>query len=254
MKPGSGRRRRAGRRTLLSAAGPGCPGGDQQLPGGLHPDTGQRQQLRGNCGDQRGELGAEVIDLGLQRLPAAGQGAQRRLDSSGGVGDRAGAQRGAGPDPLLGGELAQRGADCSGAVRIRASSWAPAWMRAFIAPRRATRSTRIISTWASRDFGVPVARPDGPGGRLGVQWVGLAVAAPLCAVGPVDLDHGHAVVGQEPQQPGAEAASAFHTGLIDRAERLGPGRQLRIAAGRGREAPSLESAQPARDHRLPESL
>jgi len=48
----------------------------------------------------------------------------------------------------------------SGAVKIRASICAPAWMRPFIAPRRATRRTRIISTCASRDFGVPVAHPD----------------------------------------------------------------------------------------------
>ena len=32
--------------------------------------------------------------------------------------------------------------------------------RSLIAPRRATRSTRIISTWASPDLDVPVARPD----------------------------------------------------------------------------------------------
>jgi hypothetical protein len=37
------------------------PGGNQQLPGGLHPDPGQRQEFGGGGGDQRGELGVEVI-------------------------------------------------------------------------------------------------------------------------------------------------------------------------------------------------
>jgi hypothetical protein len=61
-----------------------------------------------------GELRIEVVDLGLKRLPAAGQGTQRGLDGRGRVGERAGAQCGAGADPLLGGELAQRGADLLG--------------------------------------------------------------------------------------------------------------------------------------------
>jgi len=42
------------------------PGGDQQLPGGLHADPGQRQERGRDGGDQRGELGVEVVDLSLQ--------------------------------------------------------------------------------------------------------------------------------------------------------------------------------------------
>ena len=48
------------------------PGSDQQLPGGLDPDAGQGQQLGRDCGDQRGEVSVQVVDLGLQGLPAAG--------------------------------------------------------------------------------------------------------------------------------------------------------------------------------------
>jgi hypothetical protein len=55
------------------------PGGDQQLPGGVHPDARQGEQPRRNGGDQRGELGVQVVNLGLQRLPAVGQGPQRYL-------------------------------------------------------------------------------------------------------------------------------------------------------------------------------
>ena len=41
-----------------------------------------------------------------------------------------------------------------------ALSWMIAAARALTALERATRSTRIISTLPSRDFGMPVARPD----------------------------------------------------------------------------------------------
>ena len=61
-------------------------GGDQQLPGGVDADAGQGDQMWGSCGDERGELGVEVIDLGLQCLPAAGQRTQRGLSCRGRVG------------------------------------------------------------------------------------------------------------------------------------------------------------------------
>ena len=121
---------------------------------------------------------------------------------------------------------------------MMAPIWAPAWMRAFIAPLRATRRTRIISTCASRDFGMPLARPrlDSAGCGPGVERVGLAVAAAHGAVGPVNLDDGQAVAGQEPQQAGTETARAFHSDLVNGAEGLGPGRQPGIATGGGRKA------------------
>jgi hypothetical protein len=49
-------------------------------PGGPHPDPGQRQESRGNCGNQRDQLSVEVVYPGLQCLPAAGQSPQRELD------------------------------------------------------------------------------------------------------------------------------------------------------------------------------
>jgi hypothetical protein len=36
---------------------------------------------QGDGRNERGELGVEVVDLGLQRLPAAGQSPQCRLDA-----------------------------------------------------------------------------------------------------------------------------------------------------------------------------
>jgi hypothetical protein len=89
----------------------------------------------------------------------------------------------------------------------------------------------------------------GPGGRLGVERVGLAVAAAARAVWAVDLDHRQAVVRQEPQQPCAEAAGALHADLVDLPERLRPHRQLRIAASCGREALGLQQAACRVKHR-----
>ena len=54
-------------------------GGDQQLAGGVDPDPGQGQQGRSNSGDQRLELAVELVELGLEVLPAPGQGPQSGL-------------------------------------------------------------------------------------------------------------------------------------------------------------------------------
>ena len=54
-----------------------------------------------------------------------------------------------------------------------------AWVRAFIAVARATRSERIISTCPSPALGMAALTGlDRSGGRLGVQGVGLAAPAP----------------------------------------------------------------------------
>jgi hypothetical protein len=81
-------------------------GGDEQLPGSVHADPGQGDQLRGDRADQGGQVGVEVVDLGLQRLPAAGQSPQRRLGRRGRAIQPAGAEAGADADPLLGGQPA----------------------------------------------------------------------------------------------------------------------------------------------------
>ena len=54
-------------------------GGDQQLPGGVDPDPGQGDQGGRDRGDQVLELGVELVELGLELLPAAGQGPQAGL-------------------------------------------------------------------------------------------------------------------------------------------------------------------------------
>ena len=92
----------AGERRLRPEPVTVVPGNGQQLPGRLNPDPAQRQQAGRDSGHQRGQLSIEVVDLGLQRLPAAGQGPQCGLDRRSRIGNLAGAQRSAGADPLLG--------------------------------------------------------------------------------------------------------------------------------------------------------
>jgi hypothetical protein len=60
------------------------------------------------------------------------------------------------------------------------------------AERLATMWMRIASTWPSRPFKDPLARPDkgGAGGADGVEGIGFPLLAPGAAIGPVDLDHG----------------------------------------------------------------
>lgn len=112
--------------------------------------------------------------------------------------------------------LRNRARTCSGAVRIRASIWAPAWTRRFIAPRRATRRTRIISTCASRDFGSRWPVPTGQRGRPTRHRGGRT-----CRCGD-----------DRPGLGGRPRSSS------------GRSRQPGITAGRGREAPGL-SRRPA---------
>jgi len=54
-------------------------GGDEDLPGDLDPDAGQREQPRGGGGHQCSELSVGLDDLLGQVLVALGQPAQRRL-------------------------------------------------------------------------------------------------------------------------------------------------------------------------------
>ena len=52
---------------------------DQQLAGGVDPDPRQGNQGGGGRGYQRLEVGIELVELGLELLPAAGQGPQGGL-------------------------------------------------------------------------------------------------------------------------------------------------------------------------------
>ncbi len=74
-------------------------GGDEELSGGVDADAGQGDQVGGHGGDKGGQVAVEVVDLGLEGEPAAGEAAQGSLGGGGRVGHRArprAAQRGDG--------------------------------------------------------------------------------------------------------------------------------------------------------------
>jgi hypothetical protein len=76
--------------------------GDQQLAGGLDPDPGQGDQGGRDRGDQRLQLGVELVELGLELLPTAGQGPPGGLGRGRWAGQRPVPQGRARPDQGLG--------------------------------------------------------------------------------------------------------------------------------------------------------
>jgi hypothetical protein len=121
-------------------------GGDQQLPGGVDPDPGQGDQCGGDRGDQFLELGVELGELGLELLPASGEGPQAGLGRGRCTSQGPGPHRCTGRDQGLGLEPEQWLAQLVGSAIAHPYSCSAAATLAFMAPRRATRSTRIIST------------------------------------------------------------------------------------------------------------
>ena len=91
------------------------------------------------------------------------------------------AQLGGGGDQPVSRQPASRSRSSSGAVTTSAWSWLAAWVRALTAERRATRRARIISTCPSPALARSGrAGLDRPGGRLGIERVGLAGSRRVC--------------------------------------------------------------------------
>jgi hypothetical protein len=102
----------------------------------------------------------EFGDLLAEQQVAVGDAAQRSLGRGNGVGEVwTGTQPGGRHHQLLARQRPQVPRSGSGALTTKQPSWLPAAVRAFIAPRRATRSARIASTRPSRPLGIPVAVP-----------------------------------------------------------------------------------------------
>jgi len=97
---------------------------------------------------------------------------------------------------------------------------------------------------------VHAEQSDAPQGAVGVAVAPSSRrAARLAEPMAVNFDHDQAVVGQEPQQPGTEAARALYPDLVHLPERFGPGRRPSIATGRSREAGHVETGHRGRDRR-----
>src|SRR4029450_13299472 len=102
----------------LGAEASGMRPADQHLGGAEGTDAGNLQQPGGYRPDQGGELGLELVGLGLQELDAGGGGSQR--PHGGLVLQRPGrprSQAGAGGDLAGGGAGAGGGAACAGGAQ-----------------------------------------------------------------------------------------------------------------------------------------
>jgi hypothetical protein len=107
-------------------------------------------------------------------------------------------------------------------------------VRSPAALRLAAVSARTASTAPSRPFGAPRARPDwaARAALTASSGPGLALPAPVLAVGTVDLDDPDAGRGDVAGQAGAVAAGPLDPGQADSPEPAQPAGQAGVA-GRG---------------------
>ena len=137
----------------------------------------------------------------------------------------------------------------SGAVEMRLRIWLRAWVRFPLAERRATRNTRMASTFPSLVLADPVASPPWAARAAATASSGIGLPRPpaALAVGPVDLDDGDLVGKQVTGQSGPIAAGPFDADELNgpeapRAKPAGPDSRL----GGGRKALDAELSLPVR--------
>lgn len=108
--------------------------------------------------------------------------------------------------------------------------WLSAWVRALRAEDRATRSTRIASTFPSRDLASPRASPDCAARAADTaSWGSDLPPAATLTVRSVDLHDHDSFAVQVPGEPGAVAAGALDAHQLDLTERSQPSQQAAIA-------------------------
>jgi len=213
-------------------------GGGQQRAGCVLADPGQRHQLGRRLGGEPVQLGGERGDLGRQGLVAPGKGAQREHGRGQGAGDPARVEAGRGAHQRSGRQAPELLAELGGGGDQQRFERVD---RLGAGPHRACAG----DPQRADHLHLPVARLghdrhlpslDRAGGGLGVDRVGLAVAAAGGAVGAVDLQHGLALGGKEAGQGGAVGAGALYAPGVDLAEPPRPGEQVLVAGGGGGDA------------------
>jgi hypothetical protein len=181
------------------------------------------------------QLPAERGDLAIQGLVAAGEGAKRQHRSHGRRGRRTRLERRSGRDQLSSGQVAELlaegvgGGDQQGLERVDGLGAGPHGRLAGN-PEHPQHLHHAIG-----GLGQPgrLAGLHRTGGGLGVDRIGLAMAAAGGPVGPVDLHDPLPVRVQEAGQLGAVATGALDTERLDLAQRASPAQQLGVAGAGG---------------------
>ena len=139
---------------------------------------------------------------------------------------------------------ANRARRSSGPVRTSALAWLIVRVRSRMAPRPGDHQRADCLHGAVPALGCAAgpARLGGPGRADRVQGVGLALPAPVLAVGAVDLDDPDAGRGDVPGQSGAVTAGPFDPDQADRPEPAQPAEQAGVAGRGGREFPDAEQS------------
>jgi hypothetical protein len=187
---------------------------DQHLSGAQRPDTRNLEQPRSDCPDQDGQLGLQLVGLGLEGLDALG-GCPQGADG-GAVFQRPGRPL---PQAGAGGDLSGCAAAAQLGPQLRRSTHD---QRRELTDRSYTGKGRAASGGQQYPQCFPLATPPWArhsptvlaqrlaGGSDRVQRVALGAAARGWPPGSADLHDPLAVLLQEPCQPGAEAARSLH--------------------------------------------
>src|SRR5207245_2787523 len=210
------------------------PGGNQEQRGGVGADAVQGDQAGGVPGDQQHDERAGAEDLAAGELGAAAQLAQRDpgvvADDSAGpgpqrrqLGDQVSGGVPGEPDPQVVGPGHDQG---PGLV----DGLGPLGAGAALGDHQ--RADRLDGAVPAFRRAAGPAGLRGPGGADGVERVGLALPAPVLAVGAVDLDDADAGGGDIAGQAGAVAAGALDADQADGPEPAQPAQQPGVA-GRG---------------------
>jgi molybdopterin biosynthesis enzyme len=201
-------------------------GRDEHLPGHVGTDAFECEQPGVDLGHERTEQLVEIGDLDAERPVAPSKRAQRdlggraRIAGTGTVRPLVGAdldQFSVGQRPQLGAQRFR----CRDDQRLDLSLHVSAVPDGRTA--RHPQCPQRLDTTVSL-LGQPGAHPGqrGPGRSLGIDGIGFALPPAGLAVGPVDLDHGHALGGQQSGQAGPVDTGALDTDQQQRPEPAQP--------------------------------
>jgi hypothetical protein len=193
-------------------------GGDQELTGDVGADPEPGHEAGGGLGDEGVEVGVKVGQFGIEVLPAAGDGPQRRGRGVGRVAAVAGLEL----DAVL-----HQGAQFQGAEIVAQDLRGGRDQAVELEGGLRTGFERgpASDPQHSDRFDQPVAALGGAGrraglhrsgGRLGIERVGLPAPPSSCPIRSIDFDHPIPVTSQMVSDPGPPRPGAFDPDGADR--------------------------------------